>query len=308
MYKYMHTSAGLTVIIRGRPYSISSAQPDFKAVLDLVLGGAPEELVLGRINSRKDMVMALLRKQLTDNLEYREGLIFYRGEVLRTSVAKHMIEMIGRCEDITAISNFTEKVMQNPIKAVYEELYEFLAVGKIPITPDGDFLVYKAVRPDYKDIHSGRFMNSVGSVCTMPFTEVDPDRQRTCSYGLHVCSYAYLPHFANANGHVMLCRVNPKDVVAVPADYNNTKMRVARYEVVGEVTSYYKEGLDVLGTGPGVVEQRFEVHYADDTSLDEVYDTYYTLEEAKHQADDIREGTGIVWVVDTRTKEVVYKA
>jgi hypothetical protein len=34
---------------------------------------------------------------------------------------------------------------------------------------------------------------------------------------------------------IMICKVNPKDVVSVPVDYDNAKMRVASYEVVGEI-------------------------------------------------------------------------
>jgi hypothetical protein len=33
----------------------------------------------------------------------------------------------------------------------------------------------------------------------------------------------------------MICKVNPADVVAVPSDYNNAKMRVCKYEVINEV-------------------------------------------------------------------------
>jgi len=32
----------------------------------------------------------------------------------------------------------------------------------------------------------------------------------------------------------MIVKINPKDVVAIPADYNNTKGRTCRYEVVAE--------------------------------------------------------------------------
>jgi hypothetical protein len=35
----------------------------------------------------------------------------------------------------------------------------------------------------------------------------------------------------------MIVKINPKDVVAIPADYNNTKGRTCKYEVVAE----YKE-------------------------------------------------------------------
>jgi hypothetical protein len=33
----------------------------------------------------------------------------------------------------------------------------------------------------------------------------------------------------------MVCKVNPKNVVSIPADYNNSKMRVCEYEVIDEL-------------------------------------------------------------------------
>ena len=42
----------------------------------------------------------------------------------------------------------------------------------------------------------------------------------------------------------MIVKINPKDVVAIPADYNNTKGRTCRYEVVGEYTDDWRSKLD----------------------------------------------------------------
>ncbi len=67
----------------------------------------------------------------------------------------------------------------------------------------------------------------------MPRNEVDENSEVTCSQGLHVASYSYMDHYPGER--IVICKVNPKDVVAVPADYNNAKMRVSGYEVVGEV-------------------------------------------------------------------------
>ena len=33
----------------------------------------------------------------------------------------------------------------------------------------------------------------------------------------------------------MICKINPRDVVSVPSDYDNAKMRDCRYEVIGEL-------------------------------------------------------------------------
>jgi hypothetical protein len=131
---------------------------------------------------------------------------------------------------------------------VLEHLYEFLEVGKNPITEDGCFLAYKAVRGDFLDIYSGKFDNSIGAELKMLRNKVDENQNNTCSSGFHVCSFDYLRHFASAGGHVMVCKVNPADVVAIPADYHNTKMRVCRYEVVGEHLGYYAAADDTLAS------------------------------------------------------------
>lgn len=66
--------------------------------------------------------------------------------------------------------------------------------------------------------------------------KVDDDRRKTCSYGFHVGRYNYAKDFRPNDGHLMIVKVNPKDVVAVPLDHNDEKCRVCKYEVVGEIT------------------------------------------------------------------------
>jgi hypothetical protein len=140
--------------------------------------------------------------------------------------------------------NFFKNLMENPSKRAVDELYDFLEAGELPITEDGCFLAFKNVRSNYLDIHSGKFDNSVGKVCEMPRNGVDEDKERTCSYGLHFCSIKYLPHFSDSDGgKTMIVKINPKDVVAIPADYNNTKGRTCRYEVVAEYKDDWRSKL-----------------------------------------------------------------
>ena len=135
--------------------------------------------------------------------------------------------------------------MQNPSHRAVNELYDFLEAGELPITEDGCFLAFKNVRSNYMDIHSGTFRNQVGDVCEMLRNKVDEDKDRTCSYGLHFCSIAYLPHFSDSDGgHTMIVKINPKDVVAIPADYNNTKGRTCKYEVVAEYKEDWRSKID----------------------------------------------------------------
>lgn len=126
--------------------------------------------------------------------------------------------------------------MLNPSHRAVQELYSFLETGSMALTEDGYFLTYKKIRENWTDIHSGTFDNSIGAKPYMPRNMVDENSEKTCSNGLHVCSYDYLSHFGGCDSNrVVLCKVNPKDVVAIPKDYSNTKMRVCEYEVLQEV-------------------------------------------------------------------------
>jgi hypothetical protein len=67
----------------------------------------------------------------------------------------------------------------------------------------------------------------------MERNQVDDDKDHTCSTGLHFCSQDYLNHFSGEQ--VMILKINPRDVVSIPADYSDTKGRCCRYEVIGEL-------------------------------------------------------------------------
>jgi hypothetical protein len=76
--------------------------------------------------------------------------------------------------------------------------------------------------------------NSPGKIVEMERNAVDDNRDRTCSAGLHFCSQSYLTHFGGEK--IVIVKINPKDVVSIPSDYNDAKGRACRYEVVGEMT------------------------------------------------------------------------
>ena len=316
---YLLTQDALNVEIDGKPYSVSSTHPDFAKVRDAVLNGAAPFTVLQIMTRRADTVLthvrtSLAKQSLSGLLTYDSGMIYYDGRPIMNYAVECLLKFLSMGHDATALIRFIEKQQQNPDPVVHEHLYKFMEVGDIPLTEDGDFLVYKAVRADYRDIHSGRFDNRVGASPRVPREAVDPDRQQTCSRGLHVCSYAYLPHFSHANGHVMMCKVNPADVVAIPEDYNNTKMRVCAYEVVGEVTEYYKQGVDILSEEQ-LMSRKFEVWVESDVT-DEimVYDAFFTRREAELCLEAIasgaEEGTREmqptrVWLETTDSDEVL---
>jgi len=133
-------------------------------------------------------------------------------------------------------------------------LYSFLEHNGHPLTEGGHFIAYRGVTEDFKDMHTRTFNNSPGSVCEMPREEVDDNPNNTCSTGLHVASFKYASDFGPK---VVEVKINPKDVVAVPVDYNGIKMR--------EETVY----------GVDKTEQQIVNEIEDDDTDMDWYDSYY---------------------------------
>jgi hypothetical protein len=122
----------------------------------------------------------------------------------------------------------------NPSKRAVDELYTFLEHRALPVTDNGNFLAYKAVRADYTDKYSGKFLNTIDSVLEMPRNKVDDNKENGCSYGFHAGSVDYAKDFMDRDGHLMLVEINPADVVSIPTDCQFQKLRTCKYKVVGE--------------------------------------------------------------------------
>ncbi len=82
--------------------------------------------------------------------------------------------------------------------------------------------------PVYTDMHSHSMRIVLGEPVKMERKECDADFRRDCSNGLHVGATKYVETFANQSSTILVCYVNPANVVAVP-DYDHSKMRVSEY-------------------------------------------------------------------------------
>jgi hypothetical protein len=172
-----------------------------------------------------------------------DGVIFYNGHELHNAMTRRIFRMIGEGFDVKPMLSFLTNLMSNPSQRAVSELYRFLEHNSLPITPDGYLLAYKNVSDNYKDRHSQSFDNSIGAVCEMERNQVMDDPSITCSTGLHFCSIEYLQGFWGTEGHTMVVKINPRDVVSIPLDYNDAKGRCCRYEVIAEHTDGVKDTL-----------------------------------------------------------------
>jgi hypothetical protein len=226
-FPFLIQGSNVVVVIDNKPHTISKTHITYQKVVDAIKA-EDWDAVRDVIDPKK-----VVLNYGQGNIEVQGEKLFWKGTEMHGAIVKRMVQMLQDGFPINPLVLFMENMMQNPSYRSVNELYGFLEKNNLPITPDGHFLAYKKVRDDYKDVYSGKFDNSVGQIVEMERNQVNDDARQTCSAGLHFCSEGYLGHFGGAR--VMILKINPRDVVSIPTDYDNSKGRACRYEVVGEV-------------------------------------------------------------------------
>jgi len=226
------TNNSITLFYKGRLYNIPSTFRKFDELKEHLRGKEHDESFIESIVNVKEELTRLSE----GNVTIKGNSVYYKGTKIHTYLAERLVQLFDDGFDVTPWVHFMENVMLNPSQDSRERLFTFLEKNGSPFTEDGHFLAFKRIRKDWKDIYSGTMDNSVGKIVEVPRESVDANNNITCSRGLHVAASIYLNSYARpADSRTIVCKVNPKDVVAVPPDYNETKMRVCRYEVLSEV-------------------------------------------------------------------------
>lgn len=225
--KYTATNDSVTVIYGGRPVTVKKGAANFeglrRAVLEEDWGEVPFHL-------RSD---SSLERWAKGKFSVKDGQVSFEGSALPTDINDRILEMATKGEDPSSLLKFWENLQQNPSKHSVDQLFRFLKNIGIPLTPDGHFLAYKAVRADFKDVYSGTIENKPGAVVKMVRNKISDDPNHACHEGLHVGALEYAENFGGHDKRLVICKVNPAHVVSVPNDHSCQKMRVCEYEVVG---------------------------------------------------------------------------
>lgn len=177
----------------------------------------------------------------------RDGDIYVNGVAAPAALGKKILRFSDDGLPYQPLVKFAENLQRNPSFRAVNELFTFLEKNDHPITETGKFIAYKRVSHDFTDIYTGKFDNSVGKVVEMSRNAVNEDCTQTCSYGLHVANWDYAhTKYSTAPDDIMLeVEVDPADVVAVPVDYDNSKMRVCRYKVLGVVDKEHSSDVTI---------------------------------------------------------------
>lgn len=229
----------LTVVVQNQVHTISAkTHAHYQKIID-ALKAKQWNVVEDYINPAVGVA-----KYTKGKASISDGQLLWDGNPIHNMLADRILTMWNDGFPVDSFVAFFANLQEHPCKEAVEDLFAFLEYGKNPITEDGCFVAFKRVRKDYKDIHSNTISNHVGAVVTMDRKAVNANRNETCSTGLHFCSLAYLQDsgFGSSIAHrTMLVKINPKNVVSIPSDYNNSKGRCCEYEVIGELESMPKQ-------------------------------------------------------------------
>lgn len=222
---YTITNESITVLLDGMPTTVHKGTPQYTALRTALLTEN-----YGDVSQLLTSTGVLARYLQGTAFTARDGALFYNTFEVPDDIRRRLEELVMEGKDPTPILRFYERVEKNPSYRSRTQLFAFLQHVGVPIEPDGTFLAYKGVRSDYKDCHSGTFDNRPGAVHQMPRNQISDDPDEACAVGFHVGALSYAANFGPI---VVICRVDPADVVSVPADEQFRKMRVCRYIVMG---------------------------------------------------------------------------
>lgn len=236
--KFLYTGTNVVIYLGGKPVTCANTHPNFEKIVK-ALNDDSSETAIKQLIDMKEAIMKEVPKEVSNNVEFKDGIVYYKGTPVPQTVSSRINGMVKLGFNIVPMLNFVDNLYDNPSYRATQELLGFLECNELPITEDGYFLSYKKVRNNYMDIFSGTFDNSIGQVCEMPRNQVNENQNQTCSQGLHFASYSYMAVFGDqgdgASDRLMVLKINPKDVVAIPTDYNNAKGRCCKYIVVDEI-------------------------------------------------------------------------
>lgn len=243
-------------------YVADSEHPNFDLIVSKAEANAPEG-----IEELFDLSAAVSRRfeSVGDRVSIRNGVVYLDGDPYDGDIADTILTFYEADEEFEPLVLFMEKLLMNPNEHSRAHAYRWLANKSFALDSVGNVLAYKSVvkQPDGsylshssgnaivddEEHRSGPVPQRLGSVVALPRSEVTFDPSIGCSYGLHAGTWEYASNFMWTSSTVLLVRIHPRDIVSVPTDARDQKMRVSKYRILNEV------GREVEGYTLGTAEE-----------------------------------------------------
>jgi len=271
---------GIIVVLDYKSYTVKRTDKNYLGVIEA--WKIDDILTLKNILEPKRAIEKILTDGFSSDSEKNEvsivgGQLLFNGEVIHNSFSTRILDFHDQGLPTGGLILFLKNLMSNPSFHSRKQLYNFLEHKGLPITEDGYFLAYKAIRNNWNDKWTNTICNAVGNTPSMPRNMVDDDPNNHCSEGLHAGTLEYATNYGYGDDRIILVKLNPANVVSVPNDYNFTKLRSCGYEVLCEC-----EGLIERPLVNSFEPYDLKAHYGEDCDdcEDEDYDPEWDGEES----------------------------
>ncbi len=249
-HQIMILPESIVIVMDGKPETITTSHQAYDRIVEAIKN-RDVKTAYTLMKPRE-----AISKFTTGMVDLSDNRVRWGGyDITGTSVAKRVLALAlkGDYPNLERLGRFLDKMFQNPSAALVQSgrIYEFMAYSDIEIHEDGDIILYKSVRGNYMDKRTGKVSNAPGTIVRMARSFVNDNNKDLCSYGLHVCSLAYLKQcFGSLGQRVVRCKLNPKDIVSITDDYGSSKIRCCEYLVLDDYTTEYNrqhKSIDVEG-------------------------------------------------------------
>ena len=257
--KYIISNNGnVAAFVGGKPYTFNKSHHNYQTLLTYLENGNVEHF-----EASYD-VASTIEHYCDGYVHIKGGELTWQGIPMPDLFTDRILQMRKEGFNIEPMLNFLDNMNDNPSDQAIVELFDFMQNQHLPITEDGHFLAYKAVNEDFTDLYTGSIDNSVGSEVSVNRGSVDSDRDKGCSHGLHVGSINYVSSYGNVDiknmddeggNNIVICKVNPRDVVSVPTCSRFQKLRCCQYEVVSLFNDIFQTSVYMADTGLKRVER-----------------------------------------------------
>lgn len=244
-FNMMHTSEGRSTIVilnaDGDPLTVTDSHPNYLRIAEALLRDEDPSEWLSASEARD-----WFTDQFEDD-DFEDDDEDYDDDFEVAPVVENLSDTIERYRregrDPENLVRFMRRLAKNPSKRSRDQLFQWTQAKDMTVDPDGYLIGYKSVTADMLSHTSGtalvngvettgRIPNLIGTVISMPRSEVQDDPTIGCSTGLHVGSWNYARSFGGHGSVILEVRVDPSDVVSVPTDCGFQKLRCSEYEVI----------------------------------------------------------------------------
>lgn len=238
--KYLLTPSCLVVIRNEMPLTIDKSHKNYDRIKQ-ALNDKKWSLMFDLIDMKNTITKFSVGRVVVE-----DGQVLLDGEAVNGKIVNRLVNLLleENLDQLDALAKFLDNLDENPDHNIVSRVFDFMQANDIRIDKDGNMLCYKRVvmvDGKHMDTYTKTIDNSPGQIVTMKRNKVNRNDNETCSHGLHVASYSYMNSYSG--DRILICKVNPRDVVSIPTDYNNAKMRVCRYEVLKDVTEIHTDDI-----------------------------------------------------------------